>query len=132
MQRRSGRRHMTQPANIIDAPPRASGSGRVVIYPGPDWDADRIARAATMAMRLLGPPPGGWWTLVPAKRAAARKRLPTLASVVKQAKTAGIDIARARIEIKADRTIVIVPGQGVPAEAENPWRAEFQRKENKK
>src|SRR5262249_58239247 len=125
-----GGRPWPNPAITTGAPPRASGPCRVVIYPGPDGDADRIARAATMAMRLLGPPPGGWWTLVPAKRAPARKRLPTLASVVKQAKTAGIDIAH--IEIKPDRTIVIVPGQGEPAEAENPWRAQFQRKETKK
>src|SRR5262245_27229082 len=53
-------------------------------------------------------------------RTAARKpRRPTLASAAKQARTAGIDIAR--IEMRPDGTVVIVTGTPEPAAPENPW-----------
>ena len=59
-----------------------------------------------------------------------KPRRPTLASVAKQASTAGIDVAR--YEMKPDGTITIVSGKPEPAAPENPWLAELQKKETRK
>jgi hypothetical protein len=56
-------------------------------------------------------------------------RRPTLASVAKAARTAGIEVAR--YEIKSD-SINVITGKGEPAAPENPWLAELHRKETKR
>jgi len=61
---------------------------------------------------------------------ARKPRKPTLVSAAKQARKAGIDVAR--YEIRPDNTIVIVTGKPESAEAENPWSLdEFRTKETK-
>jgi hypothetical protein len=55
----------------------------------------------------------------PRPREPRGPRAPTLASVTKQAHAAGIELAR--IEIKPDRTITVVPGEPELADANNPW-----------
>ena len=55
---------------------------------------------------------------------------PTLDSIARQARKAGLSIVS--VEIKADGSFTVVTGKPESAEAENPWRAEFQRKETKK
>ena len=55
---------------------------------------------------------------------------PTLDSVAKQARKAGISIAS--IEIKADGSFTVITGKPEPAESENPWPLdEFRTKETK-
>ena len=61
---------------------------------------------------------------------ARKPRRPTLISVSKQARTAGINIAR--IEMKPDGTVVVVTGKPEAATPENPWPLdEFSKKETK-
>jgi len=61
---------------------------------------------------------------------ARKPRKPTLASVSKDARKAGIDPAR--IEIKPDGSYVVDIGKPEPAAPDNPWPLdEFQRKETK-
>jgi hypothetical protein len=54
-----------------------------------------------------------------------RTHKPTLASVARDARKAGIEVAR--YEVKSDGTVVIVTGQPVPAEPENPWLADLRK-----
>jgi len=63
-------------------------------------------------------------------KSVRKRNKPTLDSVVKQARKAGLSIVS--VEIKADGSFTVVTGKPESAEAENPWRAEFQRKEIKK
>jgi hypothetical protein len=57
-------------------------------------------------------------------------RKPTLASVAKQVRKAGV--AAARYEMKPDRTIVVVVGEPEPTTPENPWPLDkFRTKEIK-
>jgi len=59
---------------------------------------------------------------------ARKPRRPTLASVAKQASTAGIDVAR--YEVKPDGAIIIITGKPEPAEPENPWLAELRKRKD--
>jgi hypothetical protein len=52
-----------------------------------------------------------------------RRRVPTLASVAKQASKAGIEVSR--FECEPDGKIVIVVGKSGVAQAENEWDKEF-------
>jgi hypothetical protein len=56
---------------------------------------------------------------------------PTIERIAKDARKAGLTIAS--IEVKADGSFTIATSNESAARAaENPWRAEFQRKESKK
>jgi hypothetical protein len=48
-----------------------------------------------------------------------RQRKPTLASVAKQARKAGLEVAR--YEVRPDGTVVVVTGKSEATEASNPW-----------
>src|SRR5262249_33920538 len=82
---------------------------------------DRIRTIVETATRGLSPLPPRDDPRPPAE--AARKppkpRRPTLASVAKQARKAGIDPAR--YEVKPDGTVVVVTGEPELATPENPW-----------
>jgi len=52
-----------------------------------------------------------------------KPRRPSLASVAKQARKAGIEVAR--YEIKPDNTVVVVIGEPESAALENPWLADL-------
>jgi len=66
----------------------------------------------------------------PPPKAARKPRRPTLASDAKQARAAGIDIAR--IEMRPDGTVVIVTGKPDSAEPKDAWPLdEFRTKETK-
>jgi hypothetical protein len=64
------------------------------------------------------------WTATPPRR----QRRPTLATIAKQARKAGIEAAR--YEIKPDGTVIIVTGTPEPSTESNPWLADL-RKEAK-
>jgi hypothetical protein len=59
------------------------------------------------------------------KRFMGRKRKLTLASVVKQATKAGIEIAR--YEVVPDGKIIIVTGTPEPTDASNPWLVDMDK-----
>jgi hypothetical protein len=60
-----------------------------------------------------------------------KPRRPTLASTIKQANAAGITLAR--VELKPDGSISIIPGTTPePAASENPWLVELRSKEAKR
>jgi len=102
MQRRSGRRHMTDPPDNPKSRPLPPIVGYLNAVEGRDT----------------------------AKPAARAPRRPTLKSVAKQASAADIPIAR--LEIKPDSTIVVVPGKPEPAAPADPWPLdEFRPKEPK-
>jgi hypothetical protein len=67
-----------------------------------------------------------------ARPAPVRKpRRPPLASLIKQAREAGIEVARC--EIKADGSINLITGKGEPVAPENPWPLdEFRRERTKR
>ena len=52
-----------------------------------------------------------------------KPRRPSLASVAKQARKAGIEVAR--YEIKPDNTVVVVIGEPESTALENPWLADL-------
>ena len=54
-----------------------------------------------------------------------KRRKPTLASVAKQANTAGIEVAR--YEVDPDGKISIVTGKTEPTEASNPWLTDLEK-----
>jgi hypothetical protein len=54
-----------------------------------------------------------------------KPRRPTLSSVAKQARKAGIAVAR--YEVKPDGSIVIVTTEGEPIEASNPWLVDLSK-----
>src|SRR5262245_24867733 len=108
MQRRSGRRHMTQLPHSTRIP------------------TERECEKALREMRDHGR--ALMEELLGIREERTKKpRRSTLTSVSKQARKLGIEVAR--YEIKPDNTIVIVTGKGEPAEPENPWLAELQKKE---
>ena len=59
-----------------------------------------------------------------------KPRRPSLASVAKQARKAGIEVAR--YEIKPDNTVVVVIGEPESTALENPWLVDLHRREIKK
>jgi hypothetical protein len=56
-----------------------------------------------------------------------KPRRPSLASVAKQARKAGIEVAR--YEIKPDNTVVVVIGEPESPALENPWLADLKVKQ---
>ena len=56
-----------------------------------------------------------------------KPRRPSLASVAKQARKAGIEVAR--YEIKPDDTVVVVIGEPESTALENPWLADLKVKQ---
>lgn len=56
-----------------------------------------------------------------------KPRRPSLASVAKQARKAGIEVAR--YEIKPDNTVVVVIGEPESTALENPWLADLKVKQ---
>jgi hypothetical protein len=64
-------------------------------------------------------------TAKPQRRKARGARKPTLVSVAKQVRKAGIEVAR--YEIGPDGKIVVVPGKPEATEVDNPWLAEIKK-----
>ena len=56
-----------------------------------------------------------------------KPRRPSLASVAKQARKAGIEVAR--YEVKPDNTVVVVIGEPESTALENPWLADLKVKQ---
>ena len=54
-----------------------------------------------------------------------RRRKPTLASVLRQARKADVPIKRVRVE--PDGAVTLDVGEPEPTEATNPWLAEIER-----
>jgi hypothetical protein len=99
---------MTQPTSTTSQPPGATRFKRWSI---PDAEVDRILGECVAAINAPSPCPytladikafcsGKWPTKKP-----RQSRKPTLASVIKQARKAGIDPAR--VEIKSDGSYVV-------------------------
>jgi hypothetical protein len=116
MQRRSERRHMTQSQNSteLDGEDLAClGFRRADDFMDVFADLNRQALHDWVA-RLPKPP---------------KPRKPTLDSVAKNARKAGIEIAR--YELKPDGTVVVITGISESSEP-NPWRDDLRRKEDKR
>ena len=108
--------------DIGPAPPHAPLSFYVEYGPDPSEPELRLFIASSASLPQLPKP------AQPPKPRKARK--PTLVSVSKNARKAGIDPAR--IEIKPDGSYVVDIGKSEPAASGNPWPLdEFRTKETK-
>ena len=121
----------------MTSPPNSTISlspARAAIRQASDALADSTAQLTKMttALKTATAIAGVAKTLVAslATRRGKRARKPTLVSVSKDARKAGIDVSR--YEVKPDGTITIVTGKPEAAAPENPWLVELRNKETKK
>jgi len=109
---------MTPPDSTLPALPRPVCAQAYLAARITDWQAwlDRKPARKPRALDVTHP----------AERSERKRRKPTLANIVKQARKAGIDPAR--IEIKPDGSYVVDIGKPEPAAPDNPWLSELQKR----